>query len=196
MNMEYCSIHFIVWFILPEILYKFVHLYLSISFWYKMVLDCFCFVLSFFLVEFCFLGPHPQHMEVPRPGVGLELQLPATATAMPDLSLLCHLHHSSQQLWIPDPMSKVRIKPASSWILVRFVSLSHNRNSGIGFFKNHFWGPHLWHVNIPKSEIKPSPQQWPELLQWQHQIFNLLSHQGTPKWYWFKFQILIFRCCT
>ena len=38
-------------------------------------------VMAFFL---CFLGPHLQHMEVPRLGVELELQLPgyATATAM------------------------------------------------------------------------------------------------------------------
>ena len=37
----------------------------------------------FFLV---FLGPHPEHMEVPRPGVEQELWLLAytTATAMPD----------------------------------------------------------------------------------------------------------------
>ena len=35
---------------------------------------------------FCFLGLHLQHMEVPRLGVKLELQLPAytTATAMQD----------------------------------------------------------------------------------------------------------------
>ena len=40
----------------------------------------------------------PQHMEVPRLGVKLELQLPAYATAIatPDLSGICHLHHSSQ----------------------------------------------------------------------------------------------------
>ena len=28
------------------------------------------------LFHFCFLGPHPQHMEVPRLEVELELQLP------------------------------------------------------------------------------------------------------------------------
>ena len=35
---------------------------------------------------FCFLGPHPQRMEVPRLGVESEVQLPAytTATATPD----------------------------------------------------------------------------------------------------------------
>ena len=34
-----------------------------------------------FSVFFFFLGMHPQHMEVPRPGVELELQLPASTTA-------------------------------------------------------------------------------------------------------------------
>ena len=36
------------------------------------------FFFFFFLV---FLGPHLQHMEVPRLGVEVELQLPAYATA-------------------------------------------------------------------------------------------------------------------
>ena len=49
-----------------------------------------------------------QHMEVPRLGVKSELQLPAhtTATAMLDLSCVCHLHHSSWQRWILNPLSK------------------------------------------------------------------------------------------
>ena len=40
---------------------------------------------------FCFLGPHPQHMEVTRLGVELELLLPAytTATATGGLSHVC-----------------------------------------------------------------------------------------------------------
>ena len=40
----------------------------------------------------------------------LELQLPAyaTATAMPDLSCLCNLHHSSQQCRILNPLHKAR----------------------------------------------------------------------------------------
>ena len=56
-----------------------------------------------FIYLFIFLGPHPQHMEFPRLGVELELQLPAhiTATAMPDPSHICDLHHSS--LATPDP---------------------------------------------------------------------------------------------
>ena len=31
-------------------------------------------------IFFCFLGPHPRHMEVPRLGVESELQLPASIT--------------------------------------------------------------------------------------------------------------------
>ena len=41
---------------------------------------------SFFFFFFVFLGPHLQHREVLRLGVKLELQLPATAIATPDLS--------------------------------------------------------------------------------------------------------------
>ena len=51
-------------------------------------------------------------MEVPRLGGELELQLlacaAATATAMPDLSYVCDLHHSSGQRQTPDPLSEAR----------------------------------------------------------------------------------------
>ena len=56
--------------------------------------------MSFFLCLFvCFLGPPSWHMEVPRVGVELELQLLAyaTATAMEDLSHICDLQYSSQE---------------------------------------------------------------------------------------------------
>ena len=68
----------------------------------------FCFVSFFGL--FVFLGPHPRHMEVPRPGVSSEFQPPAytTATATQDLSRFCDLHHSSQQCRIPNLLSKAR----------------------------------------------------------------------------------------
>ena len=49
-------------------------------------------------------------MEVLRLGVESELQLPAysTAIAMPDLSLICDLHHSSRQCWILNPLREAR----------------------------------------------------------------------------------------
>ena len=52
--------------------------------------------IGFFIPPF--LGLHLQHMEIPRIGVEWQLQLPAypTATAKPDLSHVCNLHHSSQ----------------------------------------------------------------------------------------------------
>ena len=62
-------------------------------------------------LPFCFfLELHPQHMEVPRLGVKSELELPAytTATATWNPSHVCDLHHSSQQPWILNPLSKAR----------------------------------------------------------------------------------------
>ena len=57
-----------------------------------------------------FLNLQPQHMEVSRLGVELELQPPAytTATAKQDPSHICDLYHSSQQCWILNPQSKAR----------------------------------------------------------------------------------------
>ena len=54
-------------------------------------------------------------MEVPRLGVKSELQLlaNATATATPDLSHVCDLHHSSQQRQILNLLSKVRDRTRS-----------------------------------------------------------------------------------
>ena len=65
------------------------------------------FILFYF---FCFLAPHLRHMDVPRLGVESEPQLPActTATTTQDPSRVCDLHHSSQQCWIPDPLSEAR----------------------------------------------------------------------------------------
>ena len=62
------------------------------------------------IIIICFLGLHPWQMEVPRLGVESELQLPAysTATAGPDLSHICDLHHSSWQPWILSSLSEAR----------------------------------------------------------------------------------------
>ena len=64
-------------------------------------------MIAFF---FCFLGPHPRHMEVPRLRVKSELQLLAytTATATWDPSRLFGLHHCSWQHWIPHPLIEAR----------------------------------------------------------------------------------------
>ena len=61
-------------------------------------------------VFFCFLGPHLWHMEVPRLGVELKLQLPAcaTATATLDPSHIFDLQLSSWQCRILNPLSEAR----------------------------------------------------------------------------------------
>ena len=53
-------------------------------------------VASLLFLFFGFLGLHLCHVEVPRLGVELELQLPAytTATATSDPSHICDLQHS------------------------------------------------------------------------------------------------------
>ena len=49
-------------------------------------------------------------MEIPRLGVQSELQLPAytIGIAMPNPSHVCDLHHSSQQLWILNPLGEAQ----------------------------------------------------------------------------------------
>ena len=61
-------------------------------------------------MHFFFLEPHLWHMEVPRLGVQLELQVPAytTAIAMPDPNLICDLHHSSWQRQILNTLRDTR----------------------------------------------------------------------------------------
>ena len=54
--------------------------------------------LAFYLF-FVFVGPHPWHMEVPRLGVESELQL------------LVYIHHTSQQCWILNPLSRLGLNP-------------------------------------------------------------------------------------
>ena len=80
-------------------------------------------IFYFSLVKFLFLALHLRHLEVPRPGIKSELQLPAytTAAATQDPNCICDLHHSSQ-CWIPEP--------SSSWTLCWVLNLlSHSGNS-------------------------------------------------------------------
>ena len=87
----------------------------------KIILNSALISVSSIGFVFVFLGPHMQHMEVPRLGIELELQLLAytTATAMqdgncvphhssPDPSHICDLHHSSWQSQKLNLLSKAR----------------------------------------------------------------------------------------
>ena len=76
---------------------------------------------SFFFFFF-FLELHLWHMEVLRLGIDSELQLPAytTATATPDPSRVCDLHHSSRQCRIVNLLSEARARTRvlmdASWV--------------------------------------------------------------------------------
>ena len=66
------------------------------------------FLISFYF--FFFLQPHLWYMEVLRATGQIEAVLPAdtTATAMPAMSCICNLHHSSQQCRIRNWLSEAR----------------------------------------------------------------------------------------
>ena len=99
----------------------------------------------FFLV---FLGPYLQHMEVPRPGVELELQMSAytTATATQDLSCICKT--GSLAHW-----ARPGIEPASSWILVGFVSAAPQWELPLLPFKFNFLLPEEYPFIVVLSEM-------------------------------------------
>ena len=99
-------------------------------------------------------------MEVPRLGVGLELQLPATAraTAMQDPSHICTLHHSSWQCQILNPLSKARDRTHNlmvfSWICFRCTTMGTPDHFLLKFFLFVFLGPHLRFMEVPRLGIR------------------------------------------
>ena len=118
----------------------------------------------FFLV---FLGLLPQHVEVRGKS---ELQLPAysTATAMPDPSHVCDLHHSSRQRRILNPLSgRPGMEPSPSWILVRFVFAEPRReliaSQDFSAQQQGSWDS-LFHcpLHCRSSPLGSSPSQPPE----------------------------------
>ena len=73
--------------------------------------DIFKFISNYHTrILYFVLGPRVQHMEVPRLGVKLELQLPAYTTAIeiPGSSCVFDLHHSSQQYHTLNPLNGAR----------------------------------------------------------------------------------------
>ena len=92
----------------------------------KLSQHCKSTIVCLFIYLFCFSGPQPWHMEVPRLGVTSDLQLPATSHS-----------HSNAQIWATCATYTIAhgnsrslthwtgpgIEPATSWCLVRFVSV-------------------------------------------------------------------------
>ena len=110
---------------------------LYFSIWEPMWM-CHLFLIQPINFSFVFLGLRPQHMEVPRLGVESELKPLAytTATAMQDLNCACHLHHSSQQCWILNPLSEARDRtPRPRGCYSDSCPLHHDGNSSKLSFK-------------------------------------------------------------
>ena len=76
-----------------------------------------------------FSGPHPRHREVPRPGVGSELWLPACTTAaavrIQAASLTCTPAHGNTRSLTQ--RARPEVEPVSSWMLVGFVAAEPQR---------------------------------------------------------------------
>lgn len=66
----------------------------------------------FFCLVFCFLffraAPTVYGSSQARGQIGGVAASLRQAMSMPDLSLVCKLHHSPLQHWIPDPLSEAR----------------------------------------------------------------------------------------
>ena len=87
------------------------------------------FILFYFIFIFAFRRLQVWHMEVPRLGVKLELQLAAYATAtwIQAVSVTYTIAQSNASSFIH--WVRPGIEPATSWILVRFVT--HRATTGI-----------------------------------------------------------------
>ena len=125
---------------------------------------------------FCSLGLHVWHMEAPRVGAELELQLLAytTAMAMPGLSLVCSLHHNSQQCWILNPRSEARDQSS--------ILMDTSQNSFCWattgtpcrvhfYFKNHSYFLKSWFFNFTQNDMLRILGSWKKLKTY----FSLVS---------------------
>ena len=74
---------------------------------------------------FFFLGPYLQHMEVPRLGIELELQLPAYTTAMLDLTYAAACDNAGSLNPLREARDQTRILTDTSQVL---NPLSHSGN--------------------------------------------------------------------
>ena len=86
-----------------------------------------------FTIMFVFISElQVQHMEVPRLGVKLELQLPAhtTATATLDLNCICHYATACENAGSLTHWARQGTEPSSSWVLFWVLNLlSYKGNS-------------------------------------------------------------------
>ena len=132
---------------------------------------CHVYICICIYIYFVFLGLHPWHMEVPRLG-GESEQSPVYVTAMPDLSHICDLHHSSRQQWILNPLSEARDRTCvlmdTSWV--------HNRWATTGTPPCLLAaGPQSWEAALWPSALSKTPNKLNPQLVWCVLFFFLSS---------------------
>ena len=145
---------------------------LNIFIWLKGHL---CFFLVWTVCSSCpvlfLLGPQVRHVEVPRLGVKLELQLLAftTATEMSHLSHICELHHcdaGSLTHW-----AGPGIELSSSWILVRLVSAEPHWKLLLPYFNS------LLFLSVPRNYFPTYKLEWWAFCLWNWlKLFFLVCH--------------------
>ena len=165
--------------------------------------DFFSFFLSlFFSFSFSFFwgGGCPAAYGVPRSGIRSEPQL-SPRLQLWQCQILNPLCWARDQTCVP-ALSRHRWSycttawtPLSIYILLAFLQRDpkHKMHRALTFHFTIFhltWSHNVYigggggelylqHVEISRPGIKPSPQQWPGLLQRQCWILNLLHHKGT-----------------
>ena len=138
-----------------------------------------CFQGNFF----CLFRAAPTAREVPRLVVESELQLPAytTATATWNLSCLCHLHHSSWQRQVLNPLSEAGDR---TWVLMN-TSWVHYCLATIGTPRENFLNvsKKAWLASSPReqSSIGKRKLNWELLGISEPEPYELLSRVIT---YW------------
>ena len=85
-----------------------------------------CFFVCFLFLSFR-AAPATYIGSQARAQIGAKLQADTTATATPDLSHICDLHHSSQQRQILNPLSKARDQTCNFMLPSRILR-SHDQN--------------------------------------------------------------------
>ena len=111
-----------------------------------------CFIDNYILLDkvfiFFFLLPYLWHMEVPRLGFQLELQLPAYTTATPDPSCICDPRHSLQQHRILSPLGEatdrthiLTAEPQWELLLEKVLTAQEKRgmaHNHMGYFRQNY----------------------------------------------------------
>ena len=107
-----------------------------------------------------FSGLHSRLIEVPGLGVESELQLPdyTTATAMPDLSLIFDLHHSSWPCWILNPLreagNRTLVLIEASWVERR------GELAGLSFVSSFLSAQWMGRLDYPQRSTRTCLVPW------------------------------------